>query len=58
MIEIVDGIAEYHKKEFLSEMVSQIKTDLKNQSLVLSVYSEYDWVIINLKNEQEFNNAN
>gem|GEM_PF-6261921 len=39
-------------------MVSQIKTDLKNQSLVLSVYSEYDWVIINLKNEQEFNNAN
>lgn len=57
-IEIVDGIAEYHKKEFLSEMVSQIKTDLKNQSLVLSVYSECDWVKINLKNEQGFNNIN
>ncbi|WP_156860541.1 hypothetical protein [Prevotella sp. oral taxon 299] len=57
-IEIVDGIAEYYKKEFLSEMVSQIETDLKNQSLVLSVYSECDWVIINLKNEQGFNNIN
>lgn len=57
-IKIVDGIAEYYKKEFLSEMVSQIETDLKNQSLVLSVYSDYYWVIINLKNEQGFNNIN
>ena len=57
MIEIVEGVAEYHKEEFLNEMVTKLKADLKNQRLVLSIYSEYDWVIINLVNEHEFNNV-
>ena len=58
MIEIVEGVAEYHKEEFLNEMVAKLKADLKNQRLVLSIYPEYDWVIINLVNEHEFNNVN
>lgn len=57
MIEIVNGVAEYYRNEFLDELISQMKDDLKNQSSIHSIYSEYDWLIISLKNEHEFNNG-
>lgn len=58
MIEIVEGVAEYYKEEFINEIVTKLKADLKNQRLVLSICPEYDWVIINLVNEHGFNNVN
>lgn len=56
-IDIEDGIAEYHMQDFLDDMVAKLKDELKNYSNVVSIHSEYDWIIINLKNEHEFNNA-
>ena len=58
MIEVKDGVADYHKTEALDELEKKVKDALQKQSLVQSVYTtSYECVIVSLKNESGFNNV-
>lgn len=53
---IEDGVADYHMDEVVKKLENNIAETLKNESIVNSVYREYDWVVVVLKNDQNFNN--
>ncbi len=58
MIEIKDGVADYHINEVLDELKRKIEKSLEKYSLVQSVYiADYGCVLIRLKNERNFNNV-
>ncbi len=42
--------------EVVKKLENNIAETLKNESIVNSVYREYDWVVVVLKNDQNFNN--
>ena len=47
MIEVKDGVADYHKTEVLDELEKKVKDALQKQSLVQSVYTtSYECVIV------------
>lgn len=50
MIEVKDGVADYHKAEVLAEIEKKVKDALQNQSVVQSVYTtSYECVLVSLK---------
>lgn len=53
---IEDGVADYHMNEVVKKLENDIKETLKNESIVNSVYREYNWVVVVLKNDWNFNN--
>lgn len=58
MIEIKDGVADYHKVEVLDKLERKVKDALQNQGMVQSVYTaSYGCVLVSLKNESGFNNV-
>lgn len=58
MIEVKDGVADYHKEEVLDDLEKEVKDALQKQSVVQSVYStSYECVLVSLKNESGFNNV-
>ena len=42
--------------EVVKKLENDIKETLKNESIVNSVYREYNWVVVVLKNDRNFNN--
>ena len=53
---IEDGVADYHMDEVVKKLENDLKETLKNESIVNSVYSDYNWVVVVLKNDRNFNN--
>ncbi|MBQ5585912.1 MAG: hypothetical protein IIU71_05980 [Selenomonadaceae bacterium] len=57
MIEIKDGVADYHRDDALDTLETQIEEALKNQGIVKSVYTDFGRVLVRMKNENNFTNA-
>ena len=50
-IKLVDGVADYHKQEFLEEKLKEFKDYFKNNGYVISINTDNDWIEILLRNE-------
>ena len=51
-IELVDGIAEYHKEEFIKEKVNELLDHFKDNGNVINIDSHNDWIEILIKNDK------
>lgn len=51
-IELADGIAEYHKEDYLKEKVNEFLEHFKENGNIISVESDNDFISILLKNDK------
>lgn len=59
MVEIKDGVADYHKNEVVVELREKLIEALKHQGKVSSIYIDdvTNWVMVILNNESNYTNA-